>query len=134
MQQLLAESVRREQIAATCSLWTPDGKPDVNKVQQELDEPGSIVTEEFLEALHQKNLKDEGFVYVEERSQRRRSYGMSCRLAKPTCGTCKPKSNASANTGRDCWHNWAASNRTAGSQGLQPLAPRLAWSNGRVQP
>ena len=65
MQQLLAESVRREQIAATCSLWTPDGKPDVNKVQQELDEPGSIVTEEFLEALHQKDLKDEGFVYVE---------------------------------------------------------------------
>src|SRR5262249_35762003 len=69
-QQLVEEKVSLRQIAFEWRWLLPavDGnppEPDVERVQRELDKSGSECTPEAIEALHQDDLKRQGFVYVE---------------------------------------------------------------------
>lgn len=63
--ELQASGVKPRQIGYMWCILTPDGQPDLERVQQELDKPGSVITQEHKDWMHQQRLVRMGFILPE---------------------------------------------------------------------
>ena len=67
---LFEQKVSLKQIALTWRLRDCDGNPDEERVEQELETPGSVITPEVIAEQERFFLEQAGFVYVEPAASR----------------------------------------------------------------